>query len=575
MAEDKEKLVKIGDDYYADYGQSKGYCFANSRGNLIRFTNFFVVSVGERREIGRDGQEEIFYILKLKNEFGTECELDVSTSQWSRLTSVIQNEAFGCYILTDKIKSAKERTQYLLTLIRDRAVLNGSFPVQYAYSCWCWGHKFPNGSRTFNHGGNPNCRSEKFLLNTNENEQTHKPILQQSLAILNCGDTSVTMPIFLHVLSAYALPIFEDACFPIRHSLMLLGKSGFKKTSFARLLCNVFSPDKEVHSVRMTDAALSELLLANYDDMTLLDDFNFEGSKAEVDAKAKIVRTAIRSISDGNIRTKCDRQGNVRKAKIRTLLLVTGETKMTGQLASSELRYLKIKMERPFDGMTLSIFQKNPNLLKYLFSDWIRFLEKNYARYVAFIHVNFPKMRLAESFEGRLTDCAVAMKLVAAIFSEYLVSNQFTWRYDKIEGFYPHFQLIIDNIIREQADDAKLSVTHIAYLEELFNLVGVGKLSIASSIDDYLLNQNNFVGYRTEQGLIMLEKDCAYSEILRAYSARNEFFPASSDEVAKSLKEAGLTVTDSSGNLKRASARIAGRPRMLALIESKCRDVLN
>lgn len=329
------------------------------------------------------------------------------------------------------------------------------------------------------------------------------------------------MPVLLHSLSAFALTIFEDAGFPIRHSLMLVGASGYKKTSFVRETCALFLPQSErIHSVRSTDAAMNVLLKSSVDDVVVLDDFNFEGSQKEVSDKLKIVRNVIRSISDGVIRAKFENNKKVSEYKPRTLALITGETKMTSQLTSSELRYLKIEMKRPFDGTKLLMFQQNPMILKFLFSEWIRFLEKNYVPCVSWVRNEIPKRRATLNLnEGRLADAYVQMCLIAQIFQTF----------------------IFKSIKPEMLNDSI---------------------------------KNFFDGY-AEGEVIMLEKDSVYKKIKSAYAERGEFFPASPDEVSKTLKEHNLTICDKGTNLKRPSSKIVGRPRMLALIEKKCLELLD
>lgn len=568
-------LQPIVDKKY--YSDGNRYYFTQKL-KLFPFTNFVVHSVRRLILIDEKNHEHEQFVIQLKNIDGRIIEIEVLSSELRKIPIAITEKSYGFHIATDEFgKKAWEMFNVVMSEILFQLDTNGRIFTQKKYFQAKWSEMQSNGTRVFMHGGMSNCESPKILLPPCENWNSVCNTIQSALKIFEVGDLDVTMPVLIHSLSAFALTIFEDAGFPIRHSLMLVGASGYKKTSFVRETCALFLPQSErIHSVRSTEAAMNVLLKSSVDDVVVLDDFNFEGSQKDVSDKLKIVRSIIRSISDGVIRAKFENNKKVTEYKPRTLALITGETKMTSQLTSSELRYLKIEMKRPFDGKKLLIFQQNPTILKFLFSEWIRFLEKNYVSCVTWVRNEIPKRRAElDLSEGRLTDAYVQMCLVAEIFQTFVLQYiKQEMLNDVMKNFSNVFSKILFEIITKQNGEAYSRDVHVAYVSEFFNLLGTNKIKIAPTIDHYLLNQSAFDGY-AEGDVIMLEKDAVYKKIKSAYAERGEFFPASPDEVSKTLKENNLTICDKGTNSKRPSSKIVGRPRMLALIERRCLDLLD
>ena len=562
----------VAGKYYSD-GQR--YYFTRKL-NLLPFTNFIVNSVRRLILVDENNCEFEQFVVQMQNINGRVIEVEISSSELSKLPQALA-QTCGFQIYTDEFgKKALEMFKLLLNELIFQFSTGGKIFTQKKYFSTKWSEPQSNGMRIFLHGGMVNCESPKILLPPYSDWNTACNTINIALKIFEVGDFDVTIPVLLHSLSAFALTIFEDAGFPIRHSLMLVGASGYKKTSFVKETCALFLPQSErIHSVRSTEAATNVLLKSSVDDVLVLDDFNFEGSQKEVNDKLKIVRNVIRSISDGVIRAKFGNEKKVTEYRPRTLALITGENKMTSQLTSSELRYLKIEMSRPFDGKKLLIFQQNPTILKFLFSEWIRFLEKNYAFYVSWVHNEIPKRRATLNLnEGRLADTYIQMCLIAQMFQNFIFQYIKPALNDVMNNFSNIFSQILLKIIAKQNDEAYSRDVHVAYISEFFNLWGTKKIQIAPTIDHYLLNQSAFDGY-VEGEVIMLEKDSVYRKIKNAYAERGEFFPASPDEVSKTLKEHSLTICDKGTNLKRPPSKIVGRPRMLALIGKKCLDLLD
>lgn len=149
-----------------------------------------------------------------------------------------------------------------------------------------------------------------------------------------------------------------------------------------------------------------------------------------------------------------------------------------------------------FDGKKLLIFQQNPTISKFLFSEWIRFLEKNYKFYVSWVHNEIPKRRATLNLnEGRLADTYIQMCLIAQMFQSFIFQYIKPALNDVMRNFSDIFSKILLKIIAKQNDEAYSRDVHVAYISEFFNLWGTKKIQIAPTIVHYLLNQSAFDSY--------------------------------------------------------------------------------
>ena len=124
-------------------------------------------------------------------------------------------------------------------------------------------------------------------------------------------------------------------------------------------------------------------------------------------------------------------------------------------------------------------------------------------------------------------------------------------------------------ILKKQLDEIRVEEPVVQYLSEIWNLIGTGKLLLAPNLDTYAKDLPRYGGY-IEDGVYMLKKDETHVAVISAFNARGDYFTASIGDIAKELKKEGLTRYDADECLKRASSKIKGRPRMLALIRSRC-----
>lgn len=560
------KFTHLGGKFYQG---EDGYYWQDAKGNFLPMTDFFVKVTEHQQRKAVDGTISEVFVVNICDSSDWEQNLEIPYEKWADLFDYIRKRAPDRLIATDDIQ--RESFRILATYLLKQS----NPPTKVITSFWGWGETQADGSRKFRHGGLPDCNSPKKLLPPITDREYLAQRLRKAFDVVKVGSLSFTMPIFIHSAASYLDALFTDAGFFLSHSIMAIGDSGFKKTSYVKVVCAPFSSEKDrVVGVRCTEAALYVLIEMAYDDTFVIDDFNREESEQATQQKQKNIRIVFRMRSDRTPRQKWAGMNETKGCAIRGGCVVTGETKMVGSLKSGELRYVKVYLLEPISGKLLKVYQDDPTLMQEFFSEWIRFLEAHYVDIVAWIKGEFEARREAfsELREPRLIDACVHLTLTADLLGEFMLeSNAMTM--EECTAWQETFRSTILDVLRRQRDEIHEKEPVLQYIEEIFNLIGTGKITIAPDVDSYSRNLSHFGGYM-DGDAIMLKKDDTHVAVITSFKVRGDYFTGSIEDMAKELKRRGLSKHDGDGCLKRASSKIPKRPRMLALIQAKCEKIL-
>lgn len=548
-----------------------GYFFLSKEGKWIRFTDFFIIIKCHENIIDVNGKITRKFSIQLINDQGNMKELSVDHEKWTDLQNQIEHQAPEFQIFTDEYRNAGEKFKRLL----GELLKHTQFEERIVYGYWGWG-SLVNGYRRFYHGGLPDCKSEKCLTPPLDKQNIFN-VLGRAWGLFDVGDHEVVIPMIFYSLASYTDALFTDAGYPLAHCLMAIGDSGTKKTSFCKVVFApfVFTNDR-LSTVRATEASLSVLHEIFYDDTLVIDDFNREGSEQEVRDKMRNIRALIRAYSDKTPRVKYGGKDNIKKYAIRGGCVFTGETKLIGQLISSELRYIKVIFKKKLNKDALAVFQNNHWIWQCVVAEFIRYLERNYAAIIAEVRRVFTQERSPQGLEAsRLIDTFLHLKIVAWIFCNLCLEVGFLTK-ETGGSWFGYFTKILHQVVSAQDKAAVVQEPYIQFLAEFFNLCGTGKLIIAPDIKTYVQSMRIYIGYRdSENQILMIKKDDTFNAVSNAFIARNDYLPITSEDLSKLLKREGLTRCDKDSCLKRAPSVIEGRPRMLALIEHKCIALLD
>ena len=331
---------KLVNDIY--YEHPTGYFF-RLKNQYNHFTDFIITKISKIIKIGLGDLQTEFFALNLRCESGYEEEITISIDKFSDLPKVIEKNYHQFLIFVDRYPRANEFFKRVSKEILRRELNAGRVQVKYVYFRWGWGLPDANGARQFFSDSPSEHNSPKILSNKFQNFNQLQNDVQEGFNLFFARPSETILPLLFYALASYADALFGDAGYPLEHSLMLVGQSGYGKTSVARAIFSPFEPEsKRIHTVEGTEAAMKLLVRDSRDDVLVIDDFNLEGTRQELNRKLRNMRLLIRIQADKTAPEKFAVNNQIERIDSRGGTVFTGEVAMLGQIASSELRYLKV-----------------------------------------------------------------------------------------------------------------------------------------------------------------------------------------------------------------------------------------
>ena len=568
-------IIESESPYYVG---SDGYHFKKNPDKFIRMTNFIIFDIEKCIIHHINGTETLNFNIKLIDSNKQVYIIDsIPIENFRDLFRIIGKQYPQLAINTADVPKAHERFSYLASTVLRNYRIN----IKHFYAFWGWSTSiYPYGNRKFYHGGLSECYSHKELLPHMDNPE-HNHILKKAVGIINVGSFPVLSTLFTYGAAAYMDALFTDAGYPLTHAIMLIGSSGVMKTSLAKVLFSPFEEqNKKIYSVRGTEASFQVLHEKCFDDVLVVDDFNREGSKNAFQNKLDVIEGLIRTYADKTPKSKYGGNDNIKQYAIRGGLVITSEIQMSNAIESAEFRYLKLHLENKLNGKLLSIYQRNPNIIKYFFSEFIRFLEQNYIAIVKYIKDNFQILRQYYSMIGkeRLIDTCVHLMIAQIIIQEFLKQNQIFTNLES-QFFLNEFEKNLVEILKKQNNDIKNQNPAMRYLKAVWNLLESGKIHLAPNVETYYGNQTTYIGYikknefNPRNDVYMFDHHALYRTVVE-YLKYEEPLLMSVEDISREFKSLGLTEYEKDSCLKRSYCKGYDRAWLLALIKSACEEFL-
>ncbi|WP_196595078.1 hypothetical protein [Pectinatus frisingensis] len=560
------KYVPVGDDYYE--AQDGYYVFSARTSTYQRLSNFVLrvkTKISEVNIIGNESCKYLFEILK-NDSVNT---VSISVENIKNLISEIERNFPDMFLMTDKIKNAKECFKHIISILIGKPI-----PAKTYFTYFGWS-PIHDGRRTFLHGGLEICNSDKKLPElTNANIDVIRRNLCQ---IFNIATDNIILPLFVYQGEAFMDAIFSDAGYQLQNSLMAIAKTGSFKTQLFKVIFAPFSPANEkIYTIRSSMASLNILHERCFDDVFVNDDFNVEGSQQETNSLKSKIWNLVRAYSDKTPRAKYAGFNQISQNALRGGCVFTAEEELSGEITSSTMRYIKVYFETRPNAEILSFFQVHPEILRNFWAVFIMYLEKNYIKIMEQVKHEFPEFR--KKYENKFSHARLADIGIHAIICAQNIKNVFIdtgiMQHETASAWIVNFEDVIMNMLERQDRDSRHDTPEVQYIKAIFDMINDGNLKIADKIDYYVENLANFDGYKTNND-IFLKNHQTYTKIITYYEKVRGYYGTSLRATNKLLKKLNLVDHDNTGCLKRASDRIPNRPRMLALKVDMCVKLIN
>lgn len=402
-----------------------------------------------------DGEDtRIFYQFKIiigTKEFEKTVSADeVSTFKW------VQSGSQGIAFIRRGAKTMAF-DEYVSNLISGS---NPSLRIVYAVNGW----KKINGIPAYVYSGGtignvvPNVSGNaKYEFEFAAEKVGTEEVFRQSIGMLDiCQDKKITLPLYLFVHIGDLSTLFNEAGFPIKFVVSVIGKTNSRKTSLALCMTKTLNRKeitKPAVNFNATEAGIEKAIGLHPDAVLVIDDF----MPASTKAKQNVLDTKL----EKTLRIYGDREGIERMTDfsknpgagyypVRGIGVITGEHIRGVQ--SSLLRTLILQIDqKSVDNKKLAYYQKNYKIFNTNLYDFMYFATKNYTEMIRFIGQCVERYREENLFDmPRYNEMYAQLMTGAEIILRYALERKFI-NHDEYRTFYVEWRAILQQVIQQNA----------------------------------------------------------------------------------------------------------------------------
>lgn len=477
--------------------------------------------------------------------------VDLATAQSSKVLSQIPGFISRC-------RKPSELNDFMYCYINDLLM---AFPheIIYRYTLNGWKKNLRTYITANGAIGNPlmNYKADgDFYLNDYFQGDLYQEYLNMCKTLKNNAQMKI---ILLYVLSSFMYSLFRDVGFPMKHTLVIMGPRGSKKTALAKCFTQFGADKNETQfNFQSTDSGIQYNFKNFADRVMLIDDLSpsmdFRG-KAEKERK---LETILRLVGDSGTRTvntafmKNNADGI--DYSVRGGVVITCEYFYDAGSESSIARAVVIELQHDsVDENMLSYFQRNTQILESLVYRFISYVTANYI----LITDNIPKNM--QYFRGISRKYKFSNARYYDYFAHYMTTGNilanFFQPYLGING-YQNFMFELENdlvgILKENDNNMKyrapVNVLMCAISYE-FKSGNVGKWGEEFSDQRLFITDDENLYFRQMDLPGIMEKFCR--------KTGRQYVPMSSRELGGLLETQGYCQGYQEGSVSRKGKRYA------------------
>ena len=527
-----DNFVVFSSEFTYNESDSVLYWCQPNTGNYKRLANFEVVIKRRYALVSYYGMvERLALVLRGRNVR----ELEISLSEISLLMQRIEKIFPEYRLYPDSRQQGVLFRQYVSEVYERTAV---TLPVDLVYQESGW-HLTPLNVPHYYSGNDTNNCLSNFCLASQFNF-TPQELVEWAIGVLSIGPMEVMLPLLIHAHLGYTLKLYEDAGYNEQYILTLIGASGSKKTSLARVLFCLFG--EVMVNFMSTDRAIELDLMKRQDSTLLLDDLSSGSDKFLAGKFEKILRQLGDSIG-----RKRSINGGMEQDVVRTrcAVLLTAETDIDALSKSSKLRTLAVNIGiNTLDSAALYRYQQD-EIMAHSAGQWSK-LEQYMTLYVQFLEGNYSQIvqNLAIA-RSEPVPREFSFSRQATIFR--MMSSQAKLMTDFWRIYFP-------------VTDAEVSAMYSDFVSVLMYLIGQNELR-GQKVEPYILFLQaikyglscepivaqdkasfvigNFIGLWSGLNL-MLRSDLSFDYVLKYYGRQGQMFPESLQGVLNKFYDLGL-----------------------------------
>ena len=393
-----------------------------------------------------------------------------------------------------------------------------SLPHETVYKNAGW--QMSSGGWHYFSGTDENCRSDFHLATV---DTAPIDLVDWFGGLLEVGDYQIMLPLLLHAHLGYTLKLFEDAGYNEQYILAMIGASGSKKTSLARVMFSLFGD--ALINFTSTDRAI-ELELMNRQDSTMILDDLSSGSDNFLAGKFEKI---LRQLGDSTGRKRSINSGMEQESvNTRCAVVLTAETDIDALSKSSKLRTLAVYLNvDSLDSAKLKEFQDDEfnakmsgsfSKLEQYMTCYVRFLETHYKQMVEVLRT--AKLNACNEFsfarQATIFNMLLGQAELVLLFWQYcgMVSAE----EEDFVKVYTHWFDVLKRVMEVNEQRGKESEPYILFLQAISQALRAGTIAASKNFIS-----DKSIGY-VEKTDVILFPDAAYDYVISYYSRLGKIF---------------------------------------------------
>ena len=375
--------------------------------------------------------------------------------------------------------------------------------------------------------------------------------------------------ILSYVLASFLHSVFEDAGFPLKHALFIVGPRGSKKTSVAQCFTQLGEDRRTIRfNFTATESGIQFNLQHYADQVMLIDDLAPSSDYSDRKKREKMLESILRLCGDSGervINTAFMKTGAEQiDYRVRGGIVITGEYFYGTGSESSIARAVVVKLkDKSVDNSALSYFQTQPEVFESFIFRFLKFVGHNYDSTIALIRNTMQHYRNNTSMyhfsNARYTDyLAQYMAISHILLGMFLAEGNIIVEKDFIDDFHKNICLLLQENDKDMRLQAPVDIVVSAIVNEI-NQGAIAQWGAPFTKDIHII--------RGEDAIFFLQIDLP--DLVKKYAEKNNFHnpSLSSIRLAQTLEEHGFCSAVTEGEQKRYGKRYKdyGKLRLMSI----------
>ena len=522
-AESSEKIT----DFVYDENLTTLFWICRDKADKVRLANFALEIKKIYTLVDTNAQEErITVLIKGKHNVTLDIELARLTALYQELTK--KNPEYRIY--DDSRSRANSLFKEYVSEIYEISQNVLEHETIYKNAGW----QMSSRGWHYYSGNDDNCQSN-FRLAVVDTEPFS--LIEWVGGLLEIGDSQIMLPLLLHAHLGYTLKLFEEAGYNEQYILAMIGASGSKKTSLARVMFSLFG--NALINFTSTDRAIELELMSRQDSTMILDDLSSGSDKFLAGKFEKI----LRQLGDSTGRKRSVNGGTEQDfVKTRCAVVLTAETDIDALSKSSKLRTLAVYLNiNSLDSAKLKEFQDDElnakmsggfSKLEQYMTCYVRFLETHYQQMVEELKKTKWNVNEEYSFARQATIFNMLLGQVEIVLRFWLYCGILSE--EEFVKTHSYWLDILERVKEVNEKRGKEAEPYLLFLQGIFHALRTGVIA-----QNRECSIGKFIGYKDKSDVVLFP-DEAYDYVIGYYNQLGKIFSESKRALWDKLYELHL-----------------------------------